>query len=108
MSRAHRAHGLRRAPQRRLAEFGGVGVTCRLAGDGAQPEALRGVEIRRFELPVVEREGFRLPVFEKEFAVVRAVQRVADDGIDPPRVHAGAGEENLVEARQVGHGRSPC
>ena len=44
MAARHRADGGRRAADRRLRQLGGMGIAGRLAGNGAQAEALRRIE----------------------------------------------------------------
>ena len=96
MAARHRPHRRRGAADRRLGEIGGMGVAGRLAGDRAQPEPLRRVEAGTLDTAVVERQALGLAVFEKELAVVHSGQRLGDDRLDPPWVHAGALEEQFV------------
>ncbi len=90
------AHRRRGAPDRRLGEFGGMRIAGRLAGDRAQPETLRRVERGALDPAVVERDAFRLAVFEEQLAVVHARERLADKPLDASRIHAGAREKQVV------------
>jgi hypothetical protein len=80
-----------------------MGVAGRVVGDRAQAEALRRVERRAADAAIVERDAFRLAVFEKQLAVVHAVQQFADQSLDAARVHSGAREEQIVGHGKVGH-----
>ena len=73
---AHRVGG---ALDRRLRHVGGMRIADRLVLDGAQPETLRGVVGRLLEPAVVERQHLGLAVFEKQFAVIGAVEAARDD-----------------------------
>ena len=70
-----------------------MGIAGRLAGDRAQAEALRRIERGALDAAVVERDAFRLAVFEEQLAVIHAGQRLADERLDPARIHARAVEE---------------
>ena len=74
-----RRDGIGGAQQRRFRKFARMRVAGRLAGDGAQAEALIGVEVGGLQPAVVEHQRFALAVFEIEFAVVGAIDRVGDD-----------------------------
>ena len=97
----HRVAG---APDGVLAELGSVRVAGGFAGDGAQPEALGGIEAGALQPAVVEDQAFGLAVFQEQLPVVGAVQGLRDDGLDAPLVKAGAGEEQLVGGGKVAHG----
>src|SRR5262249_30685585 len=102
----HRGNGIGRARERLVGEVGGMGIADRLAFDGAQPEALGGVEGRLLEPAVVEHQRLALPILEIELTVVgpgKAVRQVA--------LHAGAIEIGAVDERierwiggEVSHG----
>ncbi len=96
VTRLHRLHGVARALQRRFGKFRGMGIAGRFARDAAQAEALIGVEARGLEAAVIEAEHFRLAVLHEEFAVIRALERVADKGGNAVAVEPGAGEEKVV------------
>jgi hypothetical protein len=64
---------------------------------------VRGVERGGADAAVVERDAFRLAVFEKELAVIHAVQQFTDQILDAIRVHAGACEEQIVGHGEIGH-----
>src|SRR5207237_5686070 len=68
-----------------------------------QAEALRRVEGGALDPAVIERDALRLAVFEEQFAVIHAGERLADDGLDPARVHAGAIEKQVVGHGEVAH-----
>ena len=87
---------IRGALQRRFAELGRMPVAALLAGHGSEPEALRRVEVGVLQPTVVEAEALRLPVLEEELAVVGAIERIADEALDPDRIEPGAGEEEIV------------
>ncbi len=84
-----------------------MGIAGRLARDRAQPEALGRVERRAPEAAIVEGERFGLAIFEKQLAVVGAVERIIDNGLYPGSIHPGAGEEQLVGMGKIGHRRGP-
>ncbi len=90
----HRAHRIRGALDRLLRDLGGMGIADRLVLHRAQPEALRGVVGRLLEAAIVEHHHLRLPVFEEQFAVIGALQPMAED----------AGETGLVETGAIDQG----
>ena len=55
---------------------------CRLACHRAQPEPLVGVEVGRLQPPVIKDERLALGVFEEQFAVVGAGDRIGNDPAD--------------------------
>src|SRR5689334_15166342 len=73
-----------------------MGEADAFAGDAAQPEALRGVERGAFELAVVERQALALMVFEVEFAVIAAGQRLVDQLRGAALIEAILAEEQLL------------
>ena len=77
-------------------------VADRLALDGAQPEALRGVVGRLLEPAVVEHQHLGLAVFEEQLAVVGAFEAVGEVLGDARAVEAGA-----VDQERVGGGSVP-
>ena len=101
-----RAHGGSRLAQRLLAEAGAVGVAGGFAGDGAQAEALRGVEAGALQPAVVEGEALRLPVLEVELAVVGAGQSLLDQLAGAGAVEPALGVEQAVGRQDVAHGPS--
>ena len=102
-NRAHRGRG----PSDGLfGQFRSVGVARRLAGQRAQAEALALVEGRALQPAVVENQAFGLGVFQEQFAIVRAVQRVRSKAVHPRAVHAGAVEKQAVGRCDVAHGVS--
>ena len=103
LPRLHRPHRLSGAADRGFRELRGMGIAGRFAGDGAQPEALGGVEGGAFDAAVVERDAFGLAVFEEELAIVHAGERFADERLDPAALHPGAGEEEIVSRGEIGH-----
>ncbi len=74
-----RAHRVRRALDRGLGHIGGMRIADRLVLDRAQAKTLRGVVGRLLQPAVVEGQRFGLAIFEKEFAVVGAVEAAGDD-----------------------------
>src|SRR5436305_1998680 len=81
-------------------QFRSMGIAGRLAGHRAQPEALGRVERGALDAAVVERDAFRLAVFEKQLAIIHAGERLADQLLNPAGIHSGA-----VEKQVVGHGK---
>jgi hypothetical protein len=75
-----------------------MGVAGRLAGDGAQAEALVGVEACRFQPAVVEDQPLRLGVFEVELAVVGAVEGLGDQAAGAFAVEPGAVENGVLRS----------
>ena len=57
-------------------------------------------KVAAFSRPSSKAERFALAVFQEQFAVVGALQRVVHESLDPAAVHAGAGKEQVV----FGHG----
>ena len=88
-----RAHGVGRARDRRLRHVGGMRIADRLVLDRAQPEALRGVVGRLLEPAIVEHQHFGLAIFEKELAVVGALEAARDDLGEARAVEPGAIDE---------------
>ena len=86
-----------------FAEFGSVGVTGRFAAYRAQAETLAGVEIRNLKPTVIERETLGLAIFEEQFAVVGAVQRLIDQTADTGAVETALGKEYFLGTRLIGH-----
>mgnify|MGYP003152126145 CR=1 FL=1 len=81
-----------------------MGISRAFARDGAQAEALGGVEIGGFDLAVVEHQAFRLSVFQEQFAVVHTGQGVVQHALHAVPVHAGTVEEQVVGGGKIGHG----
>jgi hypothetical protein len=79
-----------------------MGVAGRLAGDGAQAEALAGVEAARLQPPVVEQQALRLRIFEEQLAVRSPVKGVRHDPRRGFAIKSGAVEEG--EGFRVGQG----
>jgi glutathione S-transferase len=77
-----------------------MGVARGLAGDRAQAEAARGVEARRADAAVVERDALALAVFEEELAVIGAGQCLADLALGAGAVEAFLGEEEAIGDRK--------
>ena len=84
-----RLHGLGRALDRRFRKLAGMGIAVGLAADRAQAEALRGVEAGALQPPVVVGQGFGLGVFQVEFAVIGAFERIGDRALDSRPVQPG-------------------
>src|SRR5438270_11475215 len=80
-------------------------VTRGLTRNCPQAEALRRVVSRGFETSIVKGEAFGLAIFEKQFAIVRAMKSGIHDGFDALTVHAGLGEEQIVRAGHRGSSR---
>ena len=104
LDRLHRVGG---AFDRRLGNLAGVGVAGRLAGNGAQAEALVGVETRRLQPAVVEHQALGLRVLEIKLAVVGALERVGDQpagpfGVEPGPVENGVGCSQEAAPRPIG------
>ena len=53
------------------------------ARNSAQAESLIGGEIAGLQASIVEDERFLLAIFEEQFAIVSARQRIAEKGLDP-------------------------
>jgi hypothetical protein len=100
----HRGHRPGGALDRILGKLAGVGVAGRLARDGAQAEALHGVEAGASQAAVVVGETFGLPVFQEQLAVVGARQGFVHQGLEPLPVEPGAVEEDLVGGGHMAHG----
>src|SRR6185437_7869610 len=79
-----------------------MGIAGRFARHGAKPEALHGVEARRFQPSVVEGERLTLAVFEVQFAVVGPLQGAVHQSLDAPPIHA-----RTVEKKVGSHVQSP-
>ncbi len=77
-----------------------MGIAGGFARHGPKAKALAGVESGRLQPVVVKAERFGLAVFQVQFPVVGALQRLIHSLLHPVTVHAGAGEEKIV----VGHG----
>ena len=77
-----RRDGGRGTLQRPGREFAGMGEADRLAGDGPQAEALVGGEVAGAQAAVVEDQRFLFAGLQIEFAIVGAVQRLAEDRVD--------------------------
>jgi hypothetical protein len=75
-------------------------VACRLAGDGPQPEPLVGTEIGGLQSAVVEHQRLAFAVFDIQFAVVGAADRVGYDA-----AHAVVG--NVELRKHAFHGDLP-
>ncbi len=99
----HRAHGGGGAADRVLAQVRGMRIAAQFARQRAQPEALALVERRALDAAVVEHHHLRLAPFEEQLAVVHPGKRVADDALELAPVHAGADEEQIVGAGEIGH-----
>ncbi len=71
-------------------------VSRRLSGDGAQPEALAGVETRSAQAAVVEHQRLRLAELKEKLAVVGARQRFGKQGFGALPVECAAAEEQVA------------
>src|SRR3546814_7885130 len=100
---AHRLDGVGGTRDGGLGELAGVRVAGRLAGDGAQAEALLRVEAGRLQTAVVEGQRFRLPVLEEQLPVVGTVHGIVPQGFEPVAVEAGPRVEKLVGGGEVCH-----
>ncbi len=87
--RFHRLDGAHRAPQGVLGKLGGMGIARGFPRHGAQAEALHGIVARRFQAAIVEGEGLRQSVFEKELAVIGAHQRVVEQRLHAAPIETG-------------------
>ena len=85
-----RAHGVRRAGNRRFRQVRGMGIADRLVLHRAQAEALRRVVGCLLEPAVVEGQRLGLAVFEEQFAVVGAIEAAAENAAHLGLVEAGA------------------
>ena len=94
-------HGVRGAADRRLGNVARMGIARRLAGDGAEPETLIGVEARRLEPAIVEDQALGLRIFEVELAVVGALERLGDCDARSLLIEPGAFENGMGA---IGHG----
>jgi hypothetical protein len=103
MAAAHGLHSPDGAPDGFLRQVGGMGVALRLLGDRTQPEALGRVEAGVAEATVIEGQHFRLAVLQIQLAVVHPLQRLRYLPFGLRAVEPGAGEEQLVGLRKVGH-----
>ncbi|MGZ2439896.1 hypothetical protein ACVI55_002332 [Sinorhizobium medicae] len=98
----HLLHRVRSPLQGSERQLAGMRVADSLAGDGAQAEALVGVETAALQAAIVEGEHLRLRMFEEEFAVIGAGKRVGENLADRRLVR-------IEEADQIGiHGSAPC
>ena len=88
-----RAHRIGRPLDRRLRYVRGMSVADRFVLDRTQTETLRGVVSRLFEPAVIEGQRFGLAIFEKQFAVIGAVEAARDDFGKPRPVEPGAVDE---------------
>ena len=57
-----------------------MGIARGFTGNGAQAKTLIGVEAGGLQASIVENERFSFPVFEEEFPVIRAADRVGNEG----------------------------
>ena len=76
-------------------------IADRLALDGAQPEALRGVVGRLLQAAVVEHQHLGLAVFEEQFAVVGAFERRATRWRRALRSRPARSSSDMVEEVMV-------
>ena len=74
----------------------------RFAFDGAQPEAVAGVEAGRFQPVVVEGKRFRQRVFQKQLAVIGLGQRLLGEAAGLLGFQSGLVEKQVL--RIVAHG----
>ena len=79
-------------------------ITDGVGLDGSQAEALGRIVGPLLEAAVVEHEGFGLPVFEKELAIIRALEGTREMSLRASSVEAGAVEEG--GRRDLGHRES--
>jgi hypothetical protein len=77
-----------------------MGVAGRFAGDGAKPEPLAGVEARRLQAAIVEKETLGLRVLDIELAIVSPGERVGNRAPGCLARESGAVEDGVVG----GHG----
>jgi len=86
-------------------------INTPFAGHSAQAEALAGVESGGLQPVVVIAERFGLAVFQVQFPVVGAFERLIHSLLDFGPVHAGTGEEKIVVGhrylRNWGSGKKP-
>ena len=82
-----------------------MGVAGGLAGHGAQAEAAAGVVIGALQPAVVEDEALRLPVFEKELAVVGALESAGEHAARLLLAQAGTGNQI---GRRIAHRSGPA
>jgi hypothetical protein len=101
----HRAHSVAGALDRRFGNVGSMRIADRFALHCTQAKALRGIVGRLLEPAIVESQGFSLPVFEEEFAVIGAIESARND-----LCQALAVQTRTIHKRNrsVGHYRSLC
>jgi hypothetical protein len=68
---------------------------------------LRGIETGGLETAVVPAQQLGLAVFEKELAIVAALQGIVEQSLDATAVEVMALEEELLGGRRIGHGGAP-
>ncbi len=73
-----------------------MGIGRRLAGNGAQPEALACVEARRAQAAVVEHEGLRLAELQEKLAVVGTGQGFGKQCLGALPVERAVAEEQIA------------
>jgi len=95
----------RRALDGAMAQVGRMRIGGRFARNGAQAEALRGVERSAFELAVVEGQALGLAVFEIKLAVVHAGKGRFGLRLGPREVEIAVCEKQRVGAGKMAHGR---
>ena len=54
-----------------------MGVTCNLAPDGAQAEALTCVIGRLLDPAIIQNDAFGAAAFKEQLAIIRAIRRCA-------------------------------
>jgi len=87
----HRLGGTR---DRGVGQFVGMRERGGLARHAAQAKALRGIEGRRLQPPVVERKALRQRILQIQLAVVAAVQRLRDDALGAAGIELGVAVED--------------
>ena len=79
-----------------------MGIARGFTGNGAQAKTLIGVEARGLQASIVENKRFPFPVFKEKFSVIRAADRVGNEGFQTIR-----GAVEGVEKRFGGHVQYP-
>jgi hypothetical protein len=49
-----------------------------------------------------------LHVFEEQLAIIGLGERIGRDALDAAAIHAGLGEEQVVDAGEIGHRAAPA
>src|SRR5215468_8797027 len=83
-------------------------IADRLAFDGAQSEALGGIEGRLLEPAVVEHQRLALPVLEIELAVVGTGKAVRETALNAGTIEVGAVDQGIERwvGGEIGHERN--